>query len=52
LTSNLYYEDEFVDILNSIGGERRGEVWGIGIERTIDSEDSGHFEKGNCHRGF
>jgi len=42
---NLYYEDEFVDNLEFHWGERRGEVWWIGVERTIDSEDFRAFRK-------
>ena len=42
---NLYYEDEFVDNLEFNWGERRGKVWWIGIERTIDSEDFRAFRK-------
>ncbi len=42
---NLYYEDEFVDNLEFNWGERRGEVWWIGIERTINSEDFRAFRK-------
>ena len=42
---NLYYEDEVVDNLEFNWGERRGEVWWIGIERTIDSEDFRAFRK-------
>jgi hypothetical protein len=42
---NFYYEDEFVDNLEFHWGERRGEVWWIGVERTIDSEDFQAFRK-------
>jgi len=42
---NFYYEDEVVDNLEFNWGERRGEVWWIGIERAIDSEDFRVFRK-------
>jgi hypothetical protein len=42
---NFFYEDEVVDNLEFNWGERRGEVWWIGIERTIDSEDFRAFRK-------
>ena len=42
---NFYYEDEVVDNLEFNWGERRGEVWWIGIEKTIDSEDFWAFRK-------
>ena len=42
---NFYYEDEFVDNLEFNWGERRGKVWWIGIERTIDNEDFQAFRK-------
>ena len=42
---NFYYEDEVVDNLEFNWGERRGKVWWIGIERTIDNEDFRAFRK-------
>jgi hypothetical protein len=42
---NFYYEDEFVDNFEFNWGERRGKVWWIGIERTIDNEDFRAFRK-------
>ena len=36
---------EVVDNLEFNWGQRRGKVWWIGIERTIDSEDFQAFRK-------
>lgn len=40
---NFYYENEFVDNLEFKWGERRGKVWWIGVEKTIDSESFKSF---------
>ena len=42
---NFYYEDEAVDNLEFNWGERKGKVWWIGVERTIDSDDFRSFRR-------
>jgi hypothetical protein len=42
---NFYYEDEVVDNLEFNWGERKGKVWWIGVERTIDSDDFRSFRR-------
>ena len=42
---NFYYEDEAVDNLEFKWGERKGKVWWMGVERTIDNDDFRSFRR-------
>ena len=42
---NFYYENEFVDNLEFNWGERKGKVWWVGVERTINDNDYRSFRK-------
>ena len=41
----LNYENEFVDNLEFNWGERKGKVWWVGVERTINDNDYRSFRK-------